>query len=335
MNDEISIRLTDIAIKAAMKQKSAYIPKDEKEALQVTGIEITRNMELEPEDLEVLIPNSKKHKEDFYRILLKSPFENNTEMIYEWMVLIKYGSVESVEELRRKKAISYFKDRLDISKALLVYKTDTNGIKVSSATQNCILSTSLKDKMESELEKQYKSYLLDYEPMKYEDGKEELELAMSNPQFDEDGPTGATAWIFDKFGLCYEDFYISNFHVENCSDVIEEYISDQEVKSEVVTTTQIQTKIRELENGIKANKTKGAPTKNKKLHAALIIFNECGCQSKNPHLKFVYECFDFFGFIEDSVKEGWTNKYSEIQYMKSIFKESQKYKLVKGNKRPL
>ena len=43
----------------------------------------------------------------------------------------------------------------------------------------------------------------------------------------------------------------------------------------------------------------------------------------------MYECFDYMGLIDEKLKKGWDknkSNQSEIQFIKSVYKEAKKYK---------
>lgn len=114
-------------------------------------------------------------------------------------------------------------------------------------------------------------------------------------------------------------------------DIVETFAEENLTKCKNITLEQIQTVISELQEGVKKYNKKGRPIKNIQSYAALLVFEKYGLQATNKQLKTVYECLEYWGFIEDEIKKGWTNigsKYPEIQYIKAMFKESKKYKLV-------
>lgn len=324
MENEANKKIAELAFNAVLKQKNIYPPKD---TLLVSGDTGRPDLEMSPEEFDEFQKKEKNHKNAFSRILIKSPFEDYTENIYQELLQIKYANVEFIKESRRKKALAYFKEKIEIATALLVCKTNTDGIGISNAKQRCKLSSFLKKKIEIALESEYKDAGLDYSPMTYDEGKEILENTLSedvrdfiDEYWEEYAQESGLDALERLGGYSYDDID---------DGMIEYYISGSSVKREI-TIEQIQKTIEELEEGVKANQRKGAPRVNEKPYSALLVFTKYGCEKKHKHLEYVYECLDHFGFIEDSIKNGWneTNKYPKIQYMKRLFNECINYKLV-------
>jgi len=324
MKNDVNKKLTASVLKAAMKQKNVCPLKD---TILVHGDTGRPDLEMSPEDFEEFQKKENERKRDFSRILIKSPFEQYSENIYQELSQIKSSNVEFVEESRRKEALAYFKKHIEIATALLICKTDTAGIGINNAKQRCKLSPYLKKEIEIVFESEYEDAKLDYSPMTYDEGKEILENNLC----------GDTHDFIDDY---WEEYALENdLSEEEMSggysyddiddDMIEYYISCASLKREI-TVEQIQETLERLKEGANANQRKGAPRTNEKPYSALLVFIKYGCKKTHKHLEYVYECLDLFGFIEDLIKSGWTetNKYPKIQYMKSLFDECMRYKLV-------
>lgn len=317
-------RLADLVPEIAMKQKSIYPLKD---TILVSGEMERPNLKISSEELYISQEREKEHKNAFSRILIKSPFEEYTKDIYQELSRIKYSSVIFVGESRRKNILTYLQDKVEIAKALLVCKEDFNGINISNAKQKCKLSLPLKENIEAVIESQYKEAQLNYSPITYDEGKDILENHQSediqnfiDDYWEEYALENDLSAEEKSGGYSYDD-------IDN--DMIEYFISGNDIKREI-TPIQVQNTIERLQKEIKAYQKKGAPRTNEKLYSALHVFIKYGCRKKHQHLKYIYECLDHFGLIEESIKNGWseTNKYANIQYMKRLFDECSKYKLI-------
>ena len=324
MEDETNKKIAELAFEAAMRKRFIYPPKD---TLLVTGGKRKINFTLPPEELEKIEKEDEQHQESFLRILLKSPFEEYAKDIYQALSQIRYANVEFLNESRRKEVLAHLQKELEIATALLVCKTDTNGIIISSAKKRCKLPTFLKQKIEMALESEYKDADLDSSPMTYDEAREILECDLSEDVHD----------FIDNYwreyaieaGLSAEEIAGGYSYDDIDDDMIEYYRSGSYLKREI-TIEQIQETINELKDRIKAKQRKGAPRTNERQYSALLVFIKYGCKKKHEHLGYAYECLDHWGFIEDEIKNGWnkTNKYANIQYMKRLFDECTNYKLV-------
>ena len=318
MNDEVKNKLYQLAYEAAMNQKEAR-EKNEygtKEIIRVSEVKIISEIE----------------KENFFRILLKTKFEDNKEGIYQSLSRIKYANVELLSEPVRKRNLEYSKKCLEISELLLVLKTDTNGIVISSAMQKCKLPENLKKKMEKEVEAQYRNYELDLEPMPYEEAEDILTAAFSFPEYDEEGPTGATAWLCYQYDVTLGEFIEYCYGDTPTDEDIESFAEDNLIPCEQITLEQIQKNIKLYRKKVSEYSKKGRPIKNPKLNAAVLMFADYGLECSNEEFRTIYECLDYFELIDDDLKRDWAKKekdikYSGMQYIKSVFGRSKRMKL--------
>lgn len=332
MEDETSKKIAELAFEAAIKLKDIHTQKRE-DILRVEKITIPTEQKTEPKNLKFLNFMSEDHKNDFLRILLKTEFESYSENIYQDLAIVKYGNAESLSESARKNCLDSLQKKLDIANSLMILKADTNGINISNAKQKYKLPSFIKDQIEAEVEKLYRLYGLDLVPMLYEEAKDILNTAFSYPEYDYsvEEVTGTTKWICDNYGVSFSEFMDHFYKSTPPDDVIETFAEENLTICENITLEQIQTVINDLQEGIKRYNKKGRPIKNIQSHAALLVLEKYGLQATNKQLKTAYECLEYWGFIEDEVKKGWTNicnKYPEIQYVKALFKESKKYKLI-------
>lgn len=304
-----------------MRDKTTY-----KDVILVSGKTITPEMEIEPEKLEVLLPEAKKHKEDFMRILLKTKFEKHSLNIYQELQQIKWGNTEALNESIRKSKLNILQYSLDTASLLYVLKTAKNGVYVSSPKSKCLLPSDIKRDLEVKTEKEYKRLDLDLEPMTYEEAKEILSNAFSYPEFDEDGPVGTTAWIMGKYGLVGDDEFTDWCYLgEPDGDLIEEYAEENFTPCNEITPEQIKKTITELEEQIDKATKSGRPIANIKSYAGLLTFIKYGLENKLNEFKIVYDCLDFCGYFSDEQKKNETAKQKD--YIKSLFRHCKGYKL--------
>ena len=328
MNDEVKNKIAQLAFEAAMKQDIHAKPKDNRDIIKVSEVEITPEMEIEPEDLEVLTSEAEKHKKDFLRILLKTEFENNAEQIYQYLCRIKYANIEILSETIRKQNLDRCQDELKTAQLLFLLKTETKKVSLKGGRLECELLNSIKNKIENEIEKLYISMGLNLVPMPYEEAEDILRAGISHPDFDfTDGATGATAWLCNYYGVTYNELIYAG-EEELTEDAIENYAGEHLIDTEI-TPEQIKNTIDESLDEIKLYSRKGRPKKNERLYAALSVFADIIPLSKNKQFKIVYECLDYFNLIDVDIKKLWnsSSKYPEIQYLKASYKQSKKYRI--------
>ena len=276
--------------------------------------------EIEPEDLEYLIPLSKQ-KERFERILLKTRYEAKTQYLFD---KLKNNYTCYYRSTRYKNAQKkYFTDRKCVSELLMMCKTE--GLTALKGNKTIKLTASISAFIESVLEEKYKMYGLHYEPMTFAEGKEILEKKLSNDVRD---------FVSDYWRQYAEMNGISEDEMQGCLDqiddeMIETYIEGNECPREI-NQEQIERTLNRLDRAIKHYKKKGAPTKNYKLHAAVLEFNNIGLlKPTSEDYEIMYECCDCFGLIDEKLKKGWeiVGSYQpNIAYMKSVWKEALKAK---------
>lgn len=258
--------------------------------------------------------------EAFKRILIKTPFEKLYNDIYRELVRIKYNEVKDLHNTKETK--ERLRHLLRLSYNLLVLK-ESKDVKISSSKNSCELLPTMRDILINKIEEEYKKEKLNYTPMTYEEGEDDLTQSCTNSWKDEYWEEYAY-----ELGLTPEECsggYDYNYVDE---DMINNYIDCVDVEREI-SPYYIKIKIEEIENNLRRYKKKGAPKKNLKLYAALQVFIERGLQNRNKDFRIAFECLDYFKMIDELIKNGWTdtNKYPEIQYMKSLYREKDKYAL--------
>ena len=194
-------------------------------------------------------------KDKIYRILTKTPFEENAKDIYENLCRIKTGNVSIFEE-RDKSWLEERKKELGIANALLIFSTND---KVSLKGQNYEkeLNSELQDILKEATLKIYKELDLDCTELTYEEGKDILENEHS------------------KFVANFKNDYWEALEFEDLSpeektgrwdasytdcDMIYCFIDNLFVEREI-TKQQILSVISKLEEQIKEETRKGRPIK--------------------------------------------------------------------------
>ena len=261
---------------------------------------------------------------NFERILLKTSFEARAKHIFRKLIEIREGDTKILEEERRKKRLEKATKLKSIAESLLVCKT--GGItELKGMAYSFKITNNISVIIEHKLEEEYKKAYLNYEPMTFEEGKAILEGNLCED----------VALFIDNYwhewaneaGLTQEE--IAMGHNNEIDDNLIEYFIEGQELEKAITPEQIRSKIRILESEIKSNKKKGAPKKNLKLYCAILVFQESGLRKgKAEDFRVMYECFDYMGFIDAKLKEGWAKKVTyqpEIQHMKSAYKEALKY----------
>ena len=260
--------LRKIIFEEELKKKDISIIRQEtieKEIIQVSDIKITPEMEIEPECLEYLIPKSQEHKDGFFRILLKTAFENDAERIYQGLGRIKYSDIQVLSEDIRKDNLRYLQNQLDIAKLLFILKTGTNGIYMKNVKYECLLPSPIQNEFEERIEEKYKSMGLDLIPMTYEEAEDKLSAAFAFPEYDSEGATGATRWLCEYFNLTLEEFLYYCHDDSPTDDMIEAYSEENFIPCEEITPLQIKNTMNELQDGIKKYSRKGRAQKNTNL----------------------------------------------------------------------
>lgn len=272
--------------------------------------------------------HSAKEIESFRRILLKTPFESMTEKLYGELSKIKLGDVVLIEEERRKQRKKILEEDIELAQTLLVLETGRE-IRVSNEKSNVKLEKTLIAKeFNSLLKEKYKQKGFHYRVMSIEEGRDELESYEYNPDI--------KRWIFERENFYWKEFCCSDdeiaYNFEDFTiddDMIEDYIYDNDkCVPDDITEKQINETIKELKIELKKLSKRGARTKNEKLYAATLAFADCVQVRSNQEYRVVYDCMDFFGFINMELKEQWrksSTRYPEIQYIKSLFKSNKFY----------
>lgn len=303
--------------------------KANKDTIIIDNISISPDMEIEPEKLEVLLPKAKEYEEGFLRILLKTKFEKDASSIFHEIQKIKFGNTRAINEEIRERRLGDLQNMLDIANLLYVLKTDKNGIYISSAKSKCLLSTDIKKDLEDKIEKTYRTLGLDLEPMSYEEAEDILTCEFYNPQFDEEGPVGATSWIMDKCGLASDDEFTEYCYLgEPYEDLIKEYAEEHFTPCNEITPEQIKKQITELEELKNKNQKKGRPFENVKSYAVLLTFIKYGLKGEFNEFKIVYDCLVYCGLISDENKIALAEQpKKQKDYIRSLYRRCTKYRL--------
>lgn len=243
-------------------------------------------------------------KDKIYRILTKTPFEENAKDIYEYLCRIKTDKVsisadESWLEERKKE--------LGVANALLIFFTND---KVSLKGQNYEkeLNSELQDILKEATLKIYKELNLDCTELTYEEGKGILENEQSKfaADFKNDyweALEGADLSPEEKAGR-----WDANY--TNC-DMIYCLIDNIFVEREI-TKRQILSVISKLEEQIKEGTRKGRPIKNTKLLRAIKAFMRHHKYKPNNNMyRIIGECLCVMKFIDEDIIKSWEDKVNK------------------------
>lgn len=306
------------------------ITDNQKEELQL----ILQNIDIEPKEYQELRyeieTRESEERNRFSRILLKTSLEEFTDKIYTELSKLRCADVMSVRKSMDDVKKNSIQHCLEVAESLLVLKTGKENIKVSNAKKSVTLNNQgLIGIIERSLVEQYKLFRLNCRLMTFEEGKKELENYNNDPAV-KDWIDGYISEYMEMIDLSYEEKMLySEWSITDIDeDMIEYYISNSLISDNTISTEQIETTINQLKSDKKELTKRGANRRNYKLYAALLIFIDCKCKRSNQSSKIVYSCLDFFGFIDEKLKEQWQKtetKYSEIQYVKSLFKEADKF----------
>lgn len=262
----------------------------------------------------------------FCRILLKTDFENYSTELYNKLYWIRNGKVEMPFEEYRKVALKFLQSRLDLAETLLMFKQGKGNFIISSAKTSKKLPDELIGKMEELIEQQYKEWNLDTTPVT-EVEREEYEKAHEEEDEEAAGYDEKEQRDLEEEGD--EDGQVHPTFTDMIMSICEagyEYQRNWRIgllnRKRDITIEQINYTIKELGDEMKIYSKKGAPVKNEKLIAAVLLFSELKEKLSNRDFRTIYECCDHFGLIDELVKVGWheSNKYPEISYIASIHK---------------
>ncbi|WP_154649607.1 hypothetical protein [Prevotella veroralis] len=263
-------------------------------------------------------------KDKIYRILTKTPFEENAKDIYEYLCWIKTNKVSTSAELN-KSWLEERKKELGVANALLIFFTND---KVSLKGQNYEkeLNSELQDILKEATLKIYKELDLDCTELTYEEGKDILENEHS------------------KFVENFKNDYWEALEFEDLSpeekagrwdasytdcDMIYCFIEDLCVEREI-TKQQILSVISNLEEQIKEGTRKGRPKKNTQLlHAIKAFMQHHKYKPNNNMYRIIGECLCVMKFIDEDVIKGWEDKvnkkeagqyfYPLVSYVKQMY----------------
>ena len=267
------------------------------------------------------IENLESFYKGFERILLKTPYEGHTKFIFRRLTWIKTGEILDYDENLRKLDLEYATKKKSLAEALLACKAG-GLIGLKGKSHSFKISPDISKIIEKRLEEEYLNAHLNYEPMTYEEGKEILEMNL----YDDVKPFIDDYWseYAKELGLSAEEHCGHNYEIDD--DLIRSYIEGCSVPRKI-TINQIKSNIKDFEHSIKHNTKNGAPKKNQKLHAGIWVFINLGCEGKANDFKIIYECFDYMGLIDEGLKKQWeisSTYQSEVQYLKSAYKEAKK-----------
>ena len=250
----------------------------------------------------IIVEESEKDK--IYRILTKTPFEENAKDIYEDLCRIKTDKVPiSVD----KSWLEERKKELGVANALLIFFTND---KVSLKGQNYEkeLNSELQDILKEATLKIYKELDLDYTELTYEEAKDILENEQS------------------KFVADFKNDYWEALEGEDLSpeekagrwdasytdcDMIYCFIDNLFVEREI-TKQQILSIISKLEEQIKEETRKGRPIKNTKLLLAIKAFmRHHNYKPNNNMYRIIGECLCVMNFIDEDIIKSWEDKVNK------------------------
>ena len=263
-------------------------------------------------------------KDKIYRILTKTPFEENAKDIYEYLCRIKTENVPILKD-GDKNWLEERKKELGVANALLIFFTND---KVSLKGQNYEkeLNSELQDILKEATLKVYKELDLDYTEMTYEEGQNILENEHSKLvanfkndywealEFEDLSPEEKAG----RWDASYTD-----------SSMICCFIEDLCVEREI-TKQQILSVISKLEEQIKEETRKGRPQKNTKLlHAIKVFMQHHKYKPNNNKYRIIGECLCVMKFIDEDVIKGWEDKvnkkeagqyfYPLVSYVKQMY----------------
>lgn len=245
-------------------------------------------------------------KDKIYRILTKTPFEENAKDIYEDLCRIKTENVSNFEG-GDKSWLEERKKELGVANALLIFFTND---KVSLKGQNYEkkLNSELQDTLKEATLKIYKELDLDCTELTYEEGKDILENEHS------------------KFIANFKNDYWEALESEDLSPeekagrwdasytdsgMICCFIEDLCVEREI-TKQQILSVISNLEEQIKEETRKGRPIKNTKLlHAIKTFMQHHNYKLNNNMYRIIGECLCVMKFIDEDIIKSWEDKVNK------------------------
>lgn len=245
-------------------------------------------------------------KDKIYRILTKTPFEENAKDIYEDLCRIKTENVSNFEG-GDKSWLEERKKELGVANALLIFFTND---KISLKGQNYEkeLNSELQDTLKEATLKIYKELDLDCTELTYEEGKDILENEHS------------------KFIANFKNDYWEALESEDLSPeekagrwdasytdsgMICCFIEDLCVEREI-TKQQILSVISNLEEQIKEETRKGRPIKNTKLLRAIKAFMQHHNYKPNNNMyRIIGECLCVMKFIDEDIIKSWEDKVNK------------------------
>ena len=253
----------------------------------------------------IIVEESEKDK--IYRILTKTPFEENAKDIYENLCRIKTENLKDDD----KSWLEERKKELGVANALLIFFTND---KVSLKGQNYEkeLNSELQDILKEATLKIYKELALDCTELTYEEAKDILEnehsKSISNFKNDywealefEDLSPEEKAGRWDASYTDCEMIYC----------FIDSFIDNQFVEREI-TKQQILSVISNLEEQIKEDTRKGRPIKNTKLLCAIKAFMQHHNYKPNNNMyRIIGECLCVMKFIDEDIIKSWEDKVNK------------------------
>ena len=245
-------------------------------------------------------------KDEIYRILTKTPFEENAKDIYEDLCRIKTENVSNFEG-GDKSWLEERKKELGVANALLIFFTND---KISLKGQNYEkeLNSELQDTLKEATLKIYKELDLDCTELTYEEAKDILENEHSKSisnfkndywealEFEDLSPEEKAG----RWDASYTD-----------SGMICCFIEDLCVEREI-TKQQILSVISNLEEQIKEETRKGRPIKNTKLLRAIKAFMQHHNYKPNNNMyRIIGECLCVMKFIDEDIIKSWEDKVNK------------------------
>lgn len=270
------------------------------------------------------IPKNTNQEKDLNLCLNGTRFQERTGYIFEQLYIICNANIESVEESRRKRSLLYLKECLEIAEALLICKTTNSAIYISNEKyKETILSSTIRDTLEKELEKTYIEHRLSVRDMSYKEGEELLKGVFVFPFRDENTwecRKPILDWLCERYGTNYQGFIDNYLCKEPTEDDVQDFINDKYYFCEEIECEQIKDTIGEIKQLIREKTTKGAPIKNLRQLYAVRVFRRLGLSSRNDDLRLMLQCFKIMHLYPENVTTG-------IKWLQSIYRNTDKYKI--------
>lgn len=275
-------------------------------------------------DYDFTIPKGTDKEKELHLSLEGTRFEDKAGFIFDKLYTICNANIESVEESRKKRSLLHLKECLEIAESLLICKTASSNIYISSEKyKETVLPSTIRTILEKELEKTYIDYKMSIREMSYKEGEELLRGVFMYPFRDENTweyRKPVLDWICERYNTDYQGFIDDYLCKEPTMEDIQDFITDKYYSCEEIECEQIKDTIEEIKQLIKENTTKGAPIKNLRQLYAVRVFRRLGFSSKNDDLRLMLKCLKVMQLYPKDVT-------SNIKWLQSIYRNTDKYKI--------